>query len=51
LRAITTLVRAINFLFAPGTGLSSPAGCSMPPDATFATFIFPGDRAMPVLLT
>jgi hypothetical protein len=51
LRAITTLAGAIIFLFAPGTGLSSPAGCSTPPGASFVTFIFPGERAMPTLLT
>jgi hypothetical protein len=37
--------------FALSNRLSSPAGYSMPPEAGFATFIFPGEQAMPVLLT
>src|SRR6266567_2434999 len=51
LRAITSLIQPVLFLFVLGTGLSSLAGRSMPPGVSFKTFIFPGVLAMSVLFT
>jgi ABC-2 type transport system permease protein len=51
LRAITSLVQPVLFLFVLGTGLSSLAGRSMPPGVDFKTFIYPGVLAMSVLFT
>src|SRR6266566_7330845 len=51
LRAITSLIQPVLFLFVLGTGLSSLAGRGMPPGVSFKTFIFPGVLAMSVLFT
>jgi ABC-2 type transport system permease protein len=51
LRAITSLVQPVLFLFVLGTGLSSLAGRGMPPGVNFRTFIYPGVLAMSVLFT
>jgi len=51
LRAITSLIQPVLFLFVLGTGLSTLAGRSMPPGISFKTFIFPGVLAMSVLFT
>lgn len=51
LRAITSLVQPVLFLFILGTGLSSLAGHSLPHDVDFKTFIYPGVLAMSVLFT
>jgi ABC-2 type transport system permease protein len=51
LRAITSLIQPVLFLFVLGTGLSSLAGGSMPPGVSFKTFIYPGVLAMSVLFT
>jgi len=51
LRAVTSLVQPVLFLFILGTGLSSLAGRSMPPGVDFKTFIYPGVLAMSVLFT
>jgi ABC-2 type transport system permease protein len=51
LRAITSLIQPVLFLFVLGTGLSSLAGGSMPPGISFKTFIYPGVLAMSVLFT
>ena len=51
LRAVTSLVQPVLFLFILGTGLSSLAGRSMPPGVSFQTFIYPGVLAMSVLFT
>src|SRR6266566_1704485 len=51
LRAITSLIQPVLFLFVLGTGLSSLAGRSMPPGVSFKTFIYPGVLAMSVLFT
>ena len=51
LRAITSLIQPVLFLFVLGTGLSSLAGASMPPGVSFKTFIYPGVLAMSVLFT
>jgi ABC-2 type transport system permease protein len=51
LRAVTSLVQPVLFLFILGTGLSSLAGSSMPPGLSFKTFIYPGVLAMSVLFT
>jgi hypothetical protein len=39
------------FFSRSASGYPRRPGASMPPDASFATFVFPGRRAMPVLLT
>jgi ABC-2 type transport system permease protein len=51
LRAITSLIQPVLFLFVLGTGLGSLAGRSMPPGVSFKTFIYPGVLAMSVLFT
>jgi ABC-2 type transport system permease protein len=51
LRAITSLVQPVLFLFVLGTGLSQLAANSMPPGLSFKTFIYPGVLAMSVLFT
>ena len=51
LRAITSLVQPILFLFVLGTGLSRLASRGMPPGVDFKTFIYPGVLAMSVLFT
>ena len=51
LRAVTSLVQPILFLFVLGTGLSSLASRGMPPGVSFKTFIYPGVLAMSVLFT
>jgi ABC-2 type transport system permease protein len=49
--SVTALVQPVLFLFILGTGLSSLAGGSLPPDVDFKTFIYPGVLAMSVLFT
>lgn len=51
LRAITSLVQPVLFLFVLGTGLSSLASHGMPPGVNFRTFIYPGVLSMSVLFT
>ena len=51
LRAITSLVQPVLFLFVLGTGLSSLASRGMPPGVDFRTFIYPGILSMSVLFT
>jgi ABC-2 type transport system permease protein len=51
LRAITSLVQPILFLFVLGTGLSRLAGRGLPSGVNFTTFIYPGLLAMSVLFT
>jgi ABC-2 type transport system permease protein len=51
LRAITSLIQPVLFLFVLGTGLSSLAGRGMPGGLNFKTFIYPGVLAMSVLFT
>jgi ABC-2 type transport system permease protein len=51
LRAITSLIQPVLFLFVLGTGLEALAGRSMPPGVSFKTFIYPGVLAMSVLFT
>jgi ABC-2 type transport system permease protein len=51
LRAITSLIQPVLFLFVLGTGLSSLAGRGMPPGVSFITFMYPGILAMSVLFT
>jgi ABC-2 type transport system permease protein len=51
LRAITSLVQPILFLFVLGTGLSRLASRGMPAGVDFKTFIYPGVLAMSVLFT
>lgn len=51
LRAITSLVQPVLFLFVLGTGLSRLAARGMPPGVDFRTFIYPGVLAMSVLFT
>jgi daunorubicin resistance ABC transporter membrane protein len=51
LRAITSLVQPVLFLFVLGTGLSSLAGHGLPPGISFKTFVYPGVLAMSVLFT
>jgi len=51
LRAITSLVQPVLFLFVLGTGLSGLASRGMPPGVDFRTFIYPGVLAMSVLFT
>jgi ABC-2 type transport system permease protein len=51
LRAVTSLVQPVLFLFVLGTGLSSLAGKGLPPGISFRTFIYPGVLAMSVLFT
>jgi ABC-2 type transport system permease protein len=51
LRAVTSLIQPVLFLFVLGTGLSSLAGRNMPPGISFKTFMYPGVLAMSVLFT
>jgi ABC-2 type transport system permease protein len=51
LRAVTSLVQPVLFLFVLGTGLSSLAGHGLPPGIGFKTFVYPGVLAMSVLFT
>src|SRR6266849_2001190 len=51
LRAVTSLVQPVLFLFVLGTGLSSLAKGAMPAGINFKTFIYPGVVAMSVLFT
>jgi ABC-2 type transport system permease protein len=51
LRAITSLVQPVLFLFVLGTGLSRLAGRGLPTGVDFRTFIYPGVLAMSVLFT
>src|ERR1017187_4293749 len=51
LRAITSLVQPVLFLFVLGTGLSRLASRGMPAGVDFSTFIYPGVLAMSVLFT
>jgi ABC-2 type transport system permease protein len=51
LRAITSLVQPILFLFVLGTGLSGLASHGLPAGVDFKTFIYPGVLAMSVLFT
>ena len=51
LRAVTSLVQPVLFLFVLGTGLSQLAGRGLPSGVDFKTFIYPGVLAMSVLFT
>ena len=51
LRAVTSLVQPVLFLFVLGTGLSRLAGHGLPSGVDFKTFIYPGVLAMSVLFT
>jgi ABC-2 type transport system permease protein len=51
LRAISSLIQPVLFLFVLGTGLSSLASHGMPPGVNFRTFIYQGILAMSVLFT
>ncbi|MBV9096037.1 MAG: ABC transporter permease [Streptosporangiaceae bacterium] len=51
LRAVTSLVQPVLFLFVLGTGLSRLAAHGMPAGIDFKTFIYPGVLAMSVLFT
>jgi ABC-2 type transport system permease protein len=51
LRAVTSLVQPVLFLFVLGTGLSRLAGHGLPAGVDFKTFIYPGVLAMSVLFT
>ena len=51
LRAVTSLVQPVLFLFVLGTGLSRLAGRGLPVGVDFRTFIYPGVLAMSVLFT
>src|SRR5215469_14887439 len=51
LRAITSLVQPVLFLFVLGTGLSALAGRGLPAGVDFRTFIYPGVLSMSVLFT
>jgi ABC-2 type transport system permease protein len=51
LRAITSLVQPVLFLFVLGTGLSRLASRGLPVGIDFRTFIYPGVLAMSVLFT
>src|SRR6202042_127899 len=51
LRAVTSLVQPVLFLFVLGTGLSSLAGHGLPPGISFKTFVYPGVLSMSVLFT
>jgi ABC-2 type transport system permease protein len=51
LRAVTSLVQPVLFLFVLGTGLSRLASRGMPAGVDFSTFIYPGVLAMSVLFT
>jgi ABC-2 type transport system permease protein len=51
LRAITSLVQPVLFLFVLGSGLSTLASRGLPGGVDFQTFIYPGVLAMSVLFT
>jgi ABC-2 type transport system permease protein len=51
LRAITSLIQPVLFLFILGTGLGSLANRGLPSGISFKTFIYPGVLAMAVLFT
>jgi ABC-2 type transport system permease protein len=51
LRAVTSLVQPVLFLFVLGTGLSRLAGRGLPSGVDYMTFIYPGVLAMSVLFT
>jgi ABC-2 type transport system permease protein len=51
LRAVTSLIQPVLFLFVLGTGLSSLASHGLPPGIDFRTFMYPGVLAMSVLFT
>jgi ABC-2 type transport system permease protein len=51
LRAVTSLIQPILFLFILGTGLGALAGRGLPPGVSFRTFIYPGVVGMGVLFT
>ena len=51
LRAVTSLVQPVLFLFVLGTGLSALASRGLPVGVDFQTFIYPGVLAMSVLFT
>ena len=51
LRAVSSLIQPVLFLFVLGTGLSSLAGHGLPPGISFKTFVYPGVLAMSVLFT
>src|SRR6266496_4869031 len=51
LRAVTSLVQPVLFLFVLGTGLSTLAGRGLPAGVDFQSFIYPGVLAMSVLFT
>jgi ABC-2 type transport system permease protein len=51
LRAVTSMVQPVLFLFILGTGLSRLAGRGLPAGVDFQTFIYPGILAMSVLFT
>ena len=49
LRAITSLVQPVLFLFVLGTGLSRLAGRGLPVGVDFRTFIYPGVLALSLI--
>src|SRR5580692_2634393 len=51
LRAVTSLVQPVLFLFVLGTGLSSLASHGLPQGVDFKAFIYPGVLAMSVMFT
>jgi ABC-2 type transport system permease protein len=51
LRAVTSLIQPVLFLFVLGTGLGALAGASLPPGVSFKSFIYPGVLGMSVLFT
>jgi ABC-2 type transport system permease protein len=51
LRAVTSLVQPVLFLFVLGTGLSSLASHGLPSGVDYRTFIYPGVLSMSVLFT
>src|ERR1700744_4692366 len=51
LRAVTSLIQPILFLFVLGTGLGALAGRGLAPGVSFRTLISPGVFAMGVLFT
>ncbi|HUK71865.1 MAG TPA: ABC transporter permease, partial [Streptosporangiaceae bacterium] len=51
LRAVTSLIQPVLFLFILGTGLGALAGHGLPDGVSFRTFIYPGVVAMGVLFT
>ncbi len=51
LRAITSLIQPVLFLFVLGTGLGALVGHSLPAGISYKTFIYPGILAMSVLFT